>query len=211
MKHAKTCMIELSLLTILVAGCWISPALVSAHCDSLDGPVVKAAQEALRKGDPAPALIWIQKQNEQEVLEAFRLTLTVRKLGPEAQAVADNYFFEILVRLHRAGEGAAYDGLKPAGRNLGPAIPAADRSLAAGSLEPAEELLTEAVRSGLRRRFDEAAGAKNFGKDDVEGGRRYVAAYVSFVHYVEALYEAAAGPAGEHAPVAETAHPHDSH
>jgi hypothetical protein len=47
--------------------------------------------------------------------------LCVRTLDLEAKALADRYFFETLVRLYRAGEGAAYKGLKPAGRDLGAA------------------------------------------------------------------------------------------
>jgi Family of unknown function (DUF6448) len=82
------------------------------HCDGMDGPVVKAAQKALEAGNVNLVLIWVQKADEVEVRKAFDQTITVRKLGPEARALADRYFFETLVRLHRAGEGAPYTGLK---------------------------------------------------------------------------------------------------
>ena len=72
----------------------------------------------------------------------------MRKLGPQAQAFADRYFFETLVRVHRAGENAPYTGLKPAGRDLGPAIPAADKALETGSDEALVQLLTDEVRDG---------------------------------------------------------------
>ncbi|TAL26947.1 MAG: hypothetical protein EPN97_18445 [Alphaproteobacteria bacterium] len=93
-----------------------------AHCDGLDGPVVRAATEALNTGKIEPVLIWVRKQDEAEVKEIFRKALAVRKLqNAEAASLADMYFFETIVRIHRAGEGAPYTGLKPAGRDLGPA------------------------------------------------------------------------------------------
>jgi len=100
-----------------------------AHCDGLDGPVVKAAQKALEMGNVNLVLIWVQKTDGNEIEKAFQKTLAVRKLNRQAKELGDTYFFETLVRIHRAGEGAPYTGLKPAGRDLGPAIPTADKAL----------------------------------------------------------------------------------
>jgi hypothetical protein len=175
---------------ILAALLLAAPA-ARGHCDGMDGPVVAAARKALAAGDVTYALVWVQKADDGEVRQAFERTMAVRTLGPEAKDLADHYFFETLVRIHRAGEGAPYTGLKPAGRDLGPAIPAADRALDSGSVEPVEKLLTDAVASGVRKRFREAADAKSHAAHDVEAGRRYVRAYVAFIHYVERLYEAA--------------------
>ena len=86
------------------------------HCDGMDGPVVKAAQKALEIGNVNLVLIWVQKADETEIRNAFAQTMQVRKLSPEAKALADRYLFEALVRLHRVGEGAPYTGLKPAGK-----------------------------------------------------------------------------------------------
>jgi hypothetical protein len=130
----------------------------------------------------------------------------VRKLGPESRRLADRYFFETLVRVHRAGEGAPYTGLKPAGRDLGPAIPAADRAIERGSVTPVEELLTAAVRQGLRESYEKLAAKRNYDPNDVEAGRAYVAAYVEFIHYVERLHEAAVQPATGHYAEAKEAH-----
>lgn len=174
-----------------------------AHCDGVDGPVVKAAEAALAAGDIGRVLMWVQKADEEEVRRAFEKTVAVRKLGPEARELADRYFFETVVRVHRAGEGAPYTGLKPAGRDLGPAIPAADRALERGSVEPVEKLLTGAVLSGVRERFREAAEANAHAGDGVEAGRRYVRAYVAFIHYVEGLYDAARAKPLGHSPEAE--------
>lgn len=176
----------------------LAPNRALGHCDGMDGPVVKAAQKALETGNVNLVLIWVQKADEVEIRKAFDQTITVRKLSPEARALADRYFFETLVRLHRAGEGAPYTGLKPAGRDLGPAIPAADRALEAGSVEPLLKLLSDAVQAGTGEHFKHAMAKKNFDKNDVELGREYVKAYVEFVHYVERIYQAAKHPAPGH-------------
>lgn len=174
-----------------LAAIMLIPTKALAHCDGLDGPVVKAAQTALESGDLNPVLIWVQKNDEAEIKAAFQKTLAVRKLSSAAKALADNYFFEALVRIHRAAEGAAYTGLKPAGRDLGPAIPAADKALSSGAMKELAKLLESAVHVGLEARFKEVATKKKFKKDDVVAGREYVKAYVEFIHYVERLYEAA--------------------
>jgi hypothetical protein len=174
------------------------PSLATAHCDGLDGPVVKAAQKALETGNVNPALVWVRENEEAEIEKAFQKTLTVRKLTPQARELADMYFFETLVRLHRAGEGEPYTGLKPAGRDLGPAIPAADTALESGKLEPLLKIAIEAVDAGIRDKFKETTAKKNFNPEDVQAGREYVEAYVLFLSYVERVYEAAKSPADGH-------------
>jgi hypothetical protein len=176
----------------------LAPNRALGHCDGMDGPVVKAAQKALETGNVNLVLIWVQKTDEVEIRKAFDQTMAVRKLSPEAKALADRYFFETLVRLHRAGEGAPYTGLKAAGRDLGPAIPAADQALEAGSVEPLLKLLSDAVQAGTGEHFKQAVAKKNFDKNDIEAGREYVKAYVEFVHYVERIYQAAKNPAHGH-------------
>ena len=173
------------------------PATARAHCDSLDGPVVKAARAALEKGDLSLVLIWVSKSDDAEVQVAFERTLAVRKLGPEAKELAELYFFETVVRLHRAAEGEPYTGLKPAGRDLGPVIPVADQALETGELEPLAKLITDAMHSGLVEQYQRAMSLKAFPAGDVEAGREYVSAYVVFMHFAERLYQAAVGaPAG---------------
>jgi len=174
------------------------PNSAFAHCDGLDGPVIKAAREALETGNVNLALIWVKKDDEATIDKAFKQALAVRKQSPEAKEMADMYFFETLVRMHRAGEGAPYTGLKPVGRDLGPAIPAADKALQDGSIEPVVKLLTGLVQDGVREHFQHAVDQKKFDKDDVETGRKYVETYVTFIHYVEGIYQAAQSPAHGH-------------
>lgn len=186
---------------------WAQPAY--AHCDGLDGPVVEAGRVALESGDVRHALVWVLPEAEPEVRRAFQHALEVRALSEQARELADHFFFETLVRVHRAGEGEPYTGLKPAGRDLGPAIPAADRALQGGSLAELEALLVEQVRHGLRERFHAAEAARDFSPGDVAAGRAFVAAYVPFLHYVEGFYQAGQGSAHGHgAPAAES---HDAH
>ncbi len=189
---------SLAVLAILIMLVFFGPSKVFAHCDGMDGPVVKAAQKALETGNVSLVLIWVQKNDENQIKEAFQKTISVRKLSPEAKELADMYFFETLVRIHRAGEGAPYTGLKPAGRDLGPAIPAADKAIDEGSGEPVVKLLTAEMHAGVHKLFQEVQTKKNFKKEDVEAGREYVRAYVEFIHYVERIYEASKSPVQGH-------------
>lgn len=175
--------------SIALAFLALMPARALAHCDGLDGPVVKAAQRTLETRNPAFALIWVQEKDEREIQTVFEQTLAVRELSPQAKDLADRFFFETLVRVHRAGEGAPFTGLKPAGRDLGPAIPAADEAIRVGSADPVLHLLTGVLQERLREQFGEAMAAKTFKSDDLAAGRAYVKAYVEFIHFVERLYD----------------------
>jgi hypothetical protein len=203
--HRKDILTSLTVLAILFTIGLLAPNQVFAHCDGLDGPVIKAAQKALETGQANLVLMWVQTQDEAEIKEAFQKTVAVRQLSPEAQELTDRYFFETLVRVHRAGEGAPYTGLKPARRDLGPAIPAADQALEAGSAESLLRLLIGSVHDGILGQFKEVMTKKHFDNDDVAAGQAYVRAYVLFIHYVERLYEAANHPVSGHFPESEEA------
>ncbi len=181
--------------TVFVA---LLPDSLFAHCDGLDGPVVNAAQKALETGKVDPVLIWVPKEAEEEIKNGFKKTLAVRKLNPQAKELADMYFFETLVRIHRAGEGEPYTGLKPAGRDLGPAIPAADEALKNSELEPLLKLLTQEVQTGIRHKFENVLAKKDYEADNVQAGREYVEAYVLFLEHVERIFAAAKSPARGH-------------
>ena len=195
---------SLSSMLFVFGGTAVSAAILmfatraEAHCDGMDGPVVRAAQRALEAGDASPTLAWVKPEDEPAIRAAFQETLAVRRLSPQAKEFADRYFFETLVRLHRAGEGAPYTGLKPAGRDLGPAIPAADTALTTGSVEDLVKLVTDATASGIRERFQRAKALQSYDPKDVQAGREYVEAYVGYVHYVEGCYQAARSSAHGH-------------
>lgn len=184
-----------------------APSPAFAHCDTMDGPVVAAGQKALTSGDLELALIWIKPEAESELRAAFEQAVQVRKESAEARALADQYFLETLVRLHRAGEGMGFTGIRPAGTVVNPAIPLADTSITSGNTRPVEKLLTDATRKGLQQRFERVRATRNYKPTDVAAGREHVDAYVVFMHYAENVYEAAAGPAGHgHPPDAAAGH-----
>ena len=172
--------------------------MVFAHCDTMNGPVVIAAQKALETGNVNLVLIWVRKDDEAVIKDAFTKALNVRKLSPEAKKLADMYFFETLVRIHRAGEGVPYTGLKPTETQVDPGIEAADRALEKSSAEELLKYLTEAVHHGIHEQFTNAMTKKNFKPDDVAAGREYVKAYVEFIHYAERLFQAASKPTEGH-------------
>jgi hypothetical protein len=166
---------------------WATPA--KAHCDTLDGPVVAAARNALDTRNVNLVLVWVQKTDERAIRDAFQKTLNVRKAGGDAKLLADGYFFETLVRIHRAGEGAEYTGLKPSG-TIEPAVAAADKAIETGRLQALAKIITERTEAGLHEHFEQVMAKKEYSPNDVEAGRAYSSAYVEFVHYAERLYDA---------------------
>lgn len=185
------------IVTVGLGSLLLQQRVVHAHCDTLDGPVVTDARQTLEKGDVTPVLKWVKKENEQEIREAFSKTLVVRGKGPEAKGLADTYFFETLVRIHREGEGAPYAGLKPAA-SVEPGIAAADQVLAKGSVDALVKEVTEAVAHGIRERFERGATAQKQANTSVDAGREFVEAYVEFIHYVERLHNDATTGAAHH-------------
>ncbi|MCJ7540170.1 MAG: DUF6448 family protein [Desulfobacterales bacterium] len=168
-----------------------------AHCDTLDGPVVETAKKALASGNVTPLLKWVAADDEQMIRTAFQKTLEVRKLGTQARDLADMYFFETLVRIHRAGEGAPYTGLKP-GTAVDPAVALADKALESGSVDKLVNTLNDATAKGIRERFHRAMNAKKHADESVTAGREFVESYVIFTHYVEGLHSMIKGASEHH-------------
>lgn len=158
-----------------------------AHCDTLDGPVVVEARSALETGDITPVLKWVSSVEEENINAVFGHTLMVRKLGDDARKLADTYFFETLVRIHRAGEGAPYFGLKP-GSSVDPAVTLADEAIANKSVEKLSSVLSEALKSKLAKQFNAVVSSEKTADESVEAGREYVQAYVEFTHFAERIH-----------------------
>jgi len=169
---------------------------VIAHCDTENGPVIQAAKKALDAKNIDLVFIWIKKQDEDELRKAFEKALAVRKLNPQAKDLADRYFFETLVRIHRAGEGAPYTGIKPGGTEE-PAIAAADKAVETGSVDDLTQELSNAAVDGIKDRFSTLVEKKMHMNESVDAGREYIEAYVTFIHYVERLHNDIAGQGGE--------------
>ena len=196
MKNAMFSMMMIVLISLLT-----TPRLL-AHCDSLDGPVIKDAQRALESNDVTPVLKWVAAKDEDSIRKIFELTTAVRDKGQEVQQIADSYFFETLVRVHRASEGEGFTGLKPKG-SVEPAIaatdlallrlqPAAlqrnDLALAEGNINQLADNIASAVRDGILSRFNDAYKKKLVADDSVAKGREYVESYVQLTHFIEAIH-----------------------
>lgn len=167
------------------------------HCDSLDGPVVTAARLALEADDVDLVLPFVPEDGEAEVRSAFDRVQPARGLGEAAREVADRLFFETVVRIHRAGEGAPYTGLKPSGLDVGPVIPLAERAVDAGSAHEVEEFLARVLHEELTRRL-EKVNALSASKDrSVSDGRAYVEAMLGFEVYSHHLLQALRAAAHE--------------
>lgn len=157
----------------------------SAHCDTEDGPAVADGRRALEAGNVNIALKWVHEDHETEVREAFTRAVAVRGLSAEALDLADRYFLDVLVRVHRAGEGAGFDGIKPTGALVPPQVVAADEALSSGRIDPLRGLVEDGRWDELVRRFDRAVALKDFDVDDLAAARAYMEAYVSFFKYAE--------------------------
>jgi Family of unknown function (DUF6448) len=191
----KAVVLSVRALVVLVAFSVVAAIPAAAHCDTLDGPVVAAAKRALSAGDVTPVLKWVRAEHEAEIRDAFARTLKVRGQSSEARELADRYFFETLVRIHRAGESAPYSGLKPAGE-VEPGIAAADSAMESGKVEPLAAAVSKEIADGIRQRFARVQQARPHAEESVEAGREYVEAYVTFIHYVEGLHQAIAATSG---------------
>jgi hypothetical protein len=172
------------------------PHYAAAHCDTLDGPVIQDARKALDAKDVTPVLKWVKPKDEKAVKAAFQKALTAKGANAES---AHHKFFATLIKIHRAGEGAPFTGLKPAG-TVEPAVAEADKALASGSADALVKLVTDDITAGITRRFERAAATYKHKDESVAQGREFVEAYVEFTHYVEKLHMDATGKDahGEH-------------
>jgi hypothetical protein len=174
------------------------PRIAAAHCDTLDGPVIQDAHKALAAKEITPVLKWVKAKDEKTVKAAFKKALAAK--GAQAEA-AHNTFFATLVKIHRAGEGAPFTGLKPAGA-VEPAVAEADKALASGSADALVKLVTDDITAGIKQRYARTVAAYRHKDESVALGREFVEAYVEFTHYVEKLHREATG---------KGAHGHDEH
>lgn len=174
------------ILGLVAAGMFLlAPVTADAHCDTMDGPAVKDAIRAMDTGNVNYALKWVQPKYEAEVSRAFRMSMKVKDINADTKNLAEQYFFEILLRDHRAGEGVAFDGVKPHGWPVDERVKAADQSIALGNLEPLKGLVESDKWPELQRRFQKVMSLKDFDVNHVEEGREYIEAYVQFFKFAE--------------------------
>lgn len=177
----------IGILIVFVLASIVSPSQVSAHCDTLDGPVVNAARKALSTENVNYVLIWVKPENEDEIRKALKRAKNKRKQAKtkEEKDKADMEFFETLVRIHREGEGAKYEGIKPAG-SVEPEIALADKAVETGELDAVLGYITsEHAKEVVRHLFHKVKDKSGYAVDDVSAGREFIEAYVIFIHAVE--------------------------
>jgi hypothetical protein len=167
-----------------------------SHCDTMSGPVVTEAKTALEKGDVTPILKWIPKEDEEEIKTAFVATLAVRIKGPEAKTLADRYFIETLVRLHRAGEGEPYTGIKDA--PVDPIVAMADKALTDGIADEMVHTISRHMAEAIREKLNRALSTRRSKDKSVAAGRGFVEAYVTYLHYIEGIHTAILSAASHH-------------
>jgi hypothetical protein len=158
-----------------------------AHCDSLDGPVIKDAERALSTKNVTPILKWVAVKDEDQIRQVFEMTLGIRGQNEAVRTIADNYFFETLVRIHRASEGEGFTGLKPLG-SVEPPIAATDHALKEGNIDPLADKIATTVHEVIKKRFNDAYEKKKVAEASVAQGRLYVESYVQLTHLVEQIH-----------------------
>jgi hypothetical protein len=151
----------------------------------MDGPLIKDAMQAIGQNNVNYVLKWVSSENETEIKNVFNLMMKVRELSPEAKDIAEKYFFETLVRIHRSGEGMPFTGVKPHGTPIDEKVLAADKSIEIGNLSPLTDLVAKDILPELTKRFDKVMSLKNFDVNNVEAGREYIEAYVRFFKFAE--------------------------
>lgn len=161
------------------------PLSASAHCDTMEGPTVADGYKAMESDNVNYVLKWVAPEYEKEITDKFNLSMKVKDLSPEAKQLAEEYFFSEVVRVHRAGEGAPFDGLKPVGTPIDEKVKSADESIAAGNLTPLKGMIEQEKMPELQERFEKVMSLKTFEVNDLEAGRDYIEAYVSFFKFAE--------------------------
>ncbi|PKP34932.1 MAG: peptidoglycan-binding protein [Bacteroidetes bacterium HGW-Bacteroidetes-17] len=178
-----------------------------AHCDQMNGPLVSDAKKAIEQNNVNIVLKWVQAAHETEIKDAFNQMMKVRALSPDAKTLSEKYFFETIVRIHRAGEGVPFTGVKPEGTPIDEKVMAADKSIELGNLSPLESLVAKKDLPELTERFNKVMSLKNFDVNNVEAGREYIEAYVLFFKFAEGETEShAAHGNGSDAHVGATSH-----
>lgn len=188
-----------ALILVAVAGLltgFILANSVWAHCDTLNGPIIPEARAALEKRNATSILKWVRPQDEAEIQKAFSKAVAIRNTSPEAREVADQFFFETLIRLHRLGEGAPFTGLKDA--PVEPIVALAEKALVAGAADGMLQDLNAHMERAIREKFNQVQAAAKTKDQSVAAGRAYVEAYVTYMHFVEGVHNAILAEPGHH-------------
>ena len=161
---------------------------MAPYCDTMDGPVITAAELALEMENVNYVIPYVKKDFERELRDAFDRTIVVRELSGDAAEVADYWFFETVVRLHMKSEGKSYGGIKHSGLNLGPVIHKAEEAIDTGDKSELEEFLIDFITGEFESRFEDALSKREYDLNDVDAARAYVNSMIAFVRFSNQLY-----------------------
>jgi Family of unknown function (DUF6448) len=173
--------------SLLFGALFIFPSQASAHCDTLDGPVVTAARKAMETDNANYILIWVKPENDEEIRKALKRAKDKKKAAKtkEERERAEMELFEILVKIHREGEGAKYEGIKPAG-SVEPEIALADKAVKTKKLDSVlHHIQSPENKEIILHLFHKVEEKSRYNVDDVPAGREFIGAYVVFIHAVE--------------------------
>lgn len=162
---------------------------MSPYIDSMDGPLVKAAENALDMENIKYILPYVSPKDEKELKDAFEKTLSVRELSGVAAELADYWFFETTVRLHHKWEDKPYNGLKSAGTDWGPIVPKIEQAIKTENLDELLSFLLNFIKEDMEGRFADMLSKKDYDEDDIEDARDYLQAKEEFISYTRKFYE----------------------
>ncbi|MGI5819075.1 MAG: DUF6448 family protein [Armatimonadota bacterium] len=177
----------------------VTTGAVWAHCDRINGPVAKDAISALEQRDFGVVQIWVGEDQELELRARFDEALTVGQQSEAAREMAERYFIETAIRLHREAEGMHFTGVKPAAEPS-PDIAAAERALEMADVTIVTDYLKARIDEEVGAWFAGAREAQGHRHTSVEAGRKWIDAYVKYVVFIHTLSEVieAGPPHGAH-------------
>ena len=161
---------------------------MSPICDTMDGPVVTAAELALEMENINYVIPYVKKKYERELRDAFDRAIIVRELSGEAAEVADYWFFETAVRLHVLGDGKSYTGIRHSGLNRGPMITKTEEAIEIGDNTVLKEFLMNLIEESFENQFEEIMSKKEYDLNDVDAARDYITSMLEFIRFTHDLY-----------------------
>ncbi|MFP3983756.1 MAG: DUF6448 family protein [Desulfurivibrionaceae bacterium] len=140
----------------VAAVCLLTSALgaagAMAHCDAENGPVAVDARKSLANDNFKTVAIWVGEKQHEELRSAFDQAVPVYQMDDKAKELAEQYFMETAVRLHREAEGMSYTGLKPA-RSLPEDIAEAEKALETGDINQVSNMLAAEMEKKAKTYF----------------------------------------------------------
>jgi len=156
---------------------------MSTYCDTMDGPIVTAAELALEMENINYILPFVKKEYETELKDAFDKSVTVRELSGEAAEIADYWFFETAVRLYMLGAGKSYSGIKQSGLNRKHIILKAQDAVENQDKTALETFLMDSLRDAIETKYEMVISKNTYDINDTEAARDYLNSLMDFIDF----------------------------